>query len=351
MKKGIIILLCVGSLCACCFLACTIRNDSKLKAAQNAEYLALVHGVNHGSGLDWRAAVIQRMLAEANVAADRLKLPIKRPITMSDIQDDYVDSPWSDVIHGTNRFPDTIFGSHIFDSEIPREQRLRALKIGLGGRIDAANYEFGFVQGKLVHIMRMDGPETEYYARRLDELIGKPSLIDTNGAYQLATQWLSAVGVDVAELEKQSGPMIKGGHTVNQLHYLARGATNYVTLPLFYVDFGSQHFPASGNLHAFDESLVSVEVLGTTKELQELIIGKNSINADVPYDHGPVLLITNALELARTPNPSVKQLQNPATAQAYALTPTQVSNYSRNFPSLSAAVTNAPERQAIPPRG
>jgi hypothetical protein len=109
-------------------------------------------------------------------------------------------------------------------------------------------------------------PQVERYAHNLDALIGKPSLIDTNGAYQLATQWLAAVDVDMAAVGKLKW-------TVNQLHYKAKGATNYVTLPLYYVDFGNEHYPASGNLQAFDEPLVSVEVLGTTKELQDLKMG------------------------------------------------------------------------------
>jgi hypothetical protein len=67
----------------------------------------------------------------------------------------------------------------------------------------------------------------------------------------------------------------------------------------------------TGNLHAFDEPLVSVEVLGTTKELQELRINDKVNNTS--FSHRPPLLITNALDLIRTPNPPVKQLQRPAT--------------------------------------
>jgi len=306
----------------CCVLAQTAWADSELTEAQSAERLSLVTNINHGVGLTYRAAVIQRMLAEANWAAARLKLPTKRPIQVTDVQDDYICAPWFSVLHGTNRFPDTIFGSHIFDPDIPREQRVRALKIGLYGRIDTMNFEFGFDQGRLLHVQRLSEPTVEYYARNLDDLIGKTSLIDTNGAYQLATQWLAAVDVDMAALSKLKW-------TVNQLHYLARGATNAVTLPLYYVDFGTKHYPASGNLHAFDEPLVSVKILGTTKELIELHILDNSFCRRSP------LLVTNALDLIRTPNPSVKQLQNPITARAYALTPEQVSNYGASHLQLT----------------
>ena len=303
---------------ACSFVLQKIRADTDLTTAQYAERLAMVTNLNHGStsNLACRTAATEKILQEANYFAERLKLPMRRPILMTDIQDCHITPPWFCVISGTNRFPDTVFGIHIFDPDIPREQRLRALKIGVGGGIVTTNFEFEFTQGQLRYVMRLDGPETEYYARRLDELVGKPSLIDTNGAYQLATQWLAAVDIDVTVLEKSSGPLIKGGHSVNQLRYLPRGATNAVTLPLYYVDFGTQHFPASGNLKAFDEPLVSVEILGTTKELQELRIGANTINGSLPYAHRPLLLLTNALDLVRTPNPPMKQFENPAPSNS-----------------------------------
>jgi hypothetical protein len=275
--------------------------------------VAMITNVNHAS-LTYRAAVIRQMLQEANWAADRLNLPTEHPIQIVNVLDDYTGLPWFSVLRGTNQLPDTPFGVHIFDASIPREERLRALKIGISGRIDTANFEFGFDQGRLRAVTRMDNPETERYSRRLAELVGKPSLIDTNGAYQLATQWLAAIDVDVTVLRKLKW-------TVNQLRYLPRGATNAVNLPLYYIDFGNKHYPAVGNLHAFDEPLISVEILGTTKELQDLEIN------DVSFLRHPLLLVTNTLDLVRTPNPSVKQLQNPITAQAYALTSVQVSNY------------------------
>ena len=281
----------------CCVLAHTVWADSELTGAQNAEMLAMVTNINH-AGLAYRATVIPRMLVEANWAADRLKLPTKYPIQVTDVQDDYICLPWFSVLHGTNRFPDTIFGTHIFDSNIPREARLRALKVGLYGRIGITDFKFGFDQGRLLHVMRLSEPNMEYYANKLDDLIGKPSLINDAQAHELATQWLAAVDVDMTALGKLKW-------TVNQLHYLPRGTTNAVMLPLYYVDFGLKHYhwPPGSSMKDFDEPLVSVEVLGTTKELQELKIN------DPSFSHRPLLLITNVLDLVRTPNPSVKRLQ------------------------------------------
>jgi hypothetical protein len=355
-QGGVLLLFC---LLLVAFYFFFIQRASKpvMPVAQRQEMWAMMKEVGQHASLAYRAAVIKKMLEEANYFAERLKLPTKRPIQITDICSDWDAGAWFSIIHTSypphvgyfNYLPATIFTTNIYNASISRERRLQSLRFGLYGYLDITNFEFGFNEGRLVHIMRLDAPQTEYYARRLNELVGKPSLIDTNGAYQLATQWLAAVDIDVTALEKQSGLLIKGGHSVNQLHYLARGATNYITLPLYYVDFGSQHFPASGNLKAFDEPLVSVEILGTTKELQELTIGANTMGGNIPYDHRPLLLVTNALDLIRTSNPPVKQLQNPAVARAYALTPTQVSNYTKSFQSSSLLHTNIIQTNSLSP--
>jgi hypothetical protein len=267
--------------------------DYELTGSQNAEMLALVTNINHG-GLAFRAVLVTRMLEEANWAADRLKHPTKRPIQALDIQDDYISPPGFSVLHGTNRFPDTVYGNKIFNSDIPREARLRALKVGLSGRIDTANFEFGFGEGRLLHVLRLGAPNEERYANHLDDLVGKPSLINDAQAHELATQWLAAVEVDMTALGKLKW-------TVNQLHYLPNGATNAETLPLYYVDFGNKHYPANGNLKAFDKPLVSVEILGTTKELQEYTIAY-----DPDISRRPLLLVTNVADLARLPHPQLK---------------------------------------------
>jgi hypothetical protein len=285
-------------------IICHAVDNSKPTQAEGDALMAMIHVVNHTT-LPYKMTAMQQMLEEANYFCGQLKLPIKRPIQTMDVQDGFISSPWHSVIHATNYpyFPKTTFGRDIANTNIPIKLRIHALQFAVSGRIDTANFEFGFGEGKLLHIMRLDSPQVEYYARRLDELVGKPSLIDTNGAYQLATQWLAGVDVDMTAMGKLKW-------TVNQLHYRASGATNYVTLPLYYVDFGNKHCKAAGpNLKDFDEPLVSVEVLGTTKELQELMIN------DVSLSRRPLLLITNALDLVRTPNPPMEHLEKPLLIQ------------------------------------
>jgi len=297
-----------------CALAQTASAQWQLTESQKREIAALTNmppqmreqytmiAYLHGGSLAYRGAVIQKMLEEANYFADRLNLPTKRPIQVTDVRYPGVSQPWFDVIRDEHTIPYAIvsdYGTNIFNASIPREARLRALKFGARGTFDAdTNFVFCFSDGKLWEVLRLSEHDIEYYAHDLDKLVGKPSLIDTNGAYQLATQWLAAVDVNMAALEKLKW-------TAHQLHYLARGATNAVALPLYYVDFGSKHFPAAGpNLKDFDEPLVSVEVLGTTKELQDLTMNDTSLS------QRPLMLITNALELIRTPNPPVKRLES-----------------------------------------
>jgi hypothetical protein len=52
---------------------------------------------------------------------------------------------------------------------------------------------------------------------------------------------------------------------------------------------------------------VEMEILGTTKTLQELRIN------DLSFSRRPLLLITNALDLLRASNPSTLQLQHSKT--------------------------------------
>jgi hypothetical protein len=270
-------------------------DSSRPTEAEGDELMAIIKTINHKT-LPYRAAVMQQMLIEVNFLADRLKLQTTKPIQMKDISYSFIFDPGHSIVNETNYpyFPDTVFGrKNICNTNIPREQRIHALKISVNGVLETTNFEFGFIQGRLTHVMRLSEHNVERYANNLDALVGQLSLIDTNGAYQLATQWLAAVDVDMPALNKLKW-------TVNQLHYKTQGATNYVTLPLYYVDFGNKHTPAQNNLPASDEPLISVEILGTTKELQEMRF------QDTSFSRRPQMLITNALELVRTPAQAIK---------------------------------------------
>lgn len=295
----------------CCIVVITLLNCLKifgqqLSEPEKQEMFEMISNVNNFNGqsslnnLQYRSVMIHKMLNEANYFADKLRLPTKRPMVLTDVQFPIILNPWFGIIreplnHGY--WPQNTFSNRIFDASIPRETRLRALEMGIKGTIETSNFFFSFDNGQLWELMRLSEHGVEYYSKSLEKLVGTQSLIDTNGAYQLATQWLAAVDVDMVALNKLKW-------TVNQLHYKALGTTNFVDLPLYYVDFGIEHYSARDNMHAFDEPLISVEILGTTKELQNLEI------KDLSYSRRPLLIITNALDLIRTPNLPMKHFEN-----------------------------------------
>jgi hypothetical protein len=248
----------------------------------------------------WNPAALRQMLAGANWASDRLHLATPHPIRASDIVYKFIGPPGVSLAVNP-------WGDNFDNPDIPRETRLRALRFGASGIIDTTNFHFGFAGGRLFNILRLDAPMTERYSLRLDQLVGKPSLINDAQAHELALKWLTALDVDVTGLK----------WTVNQARYRPRGATNVVLLPIYHVRFGNIHYPRSGNIPASDEPQVHVEILGTTKELQEI-----RIDPHVLYHlyHAPVRFIPNAMALTPT-NPPLKQLAKPPSTQTNSPSP------------------------------
>ena len=122
----------------------------------------------------------------------------------------------------------------------------------------------------------------ERYSLDLDELVGKPSLINEAQAHGLATQWLAAVDVDAAALDKQKW-------VVHQLRYLAHGATNAVTHCRFITWISAQNTTPTGRKTGRDwmSRSLALRFSPLQKELQEMRI------TDLSYSRRPPLLITN----------------------------------------------------------
>jgi hypothetical protein len=266
------------------------RNPCGLTDADGREIMSLIHS-NHlaQTSLAYKSAVAPRMLEEANWLSERLKLPPPHPIQPFDVKRIYVIAPW---YSGLDRaFLNTNIPSPI--------ARVLAAKVAIRGFIETTNFNFGFDWGKLVHVCRMEGGKNYIDDDKLDKWVKMPSLIDESQAYQLATEWLTAIDVDMAALAKLKW-------TVHPLRYLPSGATNPVVMPFYYVDFGSRHLH-SENMDS-DEPLIEIKILGVTKELMELSI------ADETLSHRSQIIITNAMELSRIPDPSPMPLQHlPAT--------------------------------------
>lgn len=255
------------------------RGATEAEIAERNTFIASNH-LGRAS-LAYRSVASQKMLAEANYFSTRLHLPTPHPLRISDV-----------AIHPApplfSRIDNTNFSS--------LADRLRNAKFVVSGNIDTTNFSFYYTEGYLWSLGR--GPDSPW---SYDE--HAPSLIDTNGAYRLATQWLGAVDIDIAALEKKYKPAIE------QEWYLrpgfGTGDTNIILAP---------RNPATGDIDyaSIDETsrifkpiyrvtwggeVAKVRILGTRKELIELHLG------DLSLSRRPQLVITNAIELNNTPDP------------------------------------------------
>ena len=205
--------------------------------------------------LAYKAAALQLMTGEANWACQQLPLPAPQPLTTQAVVRSYVGSP----------------------------------RNGVNGSLETTHFAFTFWQGRLHTVTRTDViPDRETLRQAFDRLAERPSLIDTNGAYQLATQWLAAVGVDV--------PLLNQRCTVSraQRWFFApaapMGAPVAATLgrqsvPLFDVAWEdpNHRLPA--------QKAARVVVLGSSKSLVHLEVG------DFAFSQRPPVVATNVAGL------------------------------------------------------
>jgi hypothetical protein len=217
--------------------------------------------------LAYKMAILQLALPEVNFVSKQLNLPTPHPIQMADMREAMVSPP--------------------------------QMK-NLGVLVETTNFVFNFANGKLHLIVNKEKniESVDLYPKWANT----PSLISSNGAYQLATQWLTAIEVDVGALKRKYGSQLNVEQAFfwNQpgieVHH-PPGDTNKTMLPIFNVTWGDG---------TKTEYPVQIRILGTTKELMGLTLGDPSLS------RRPPLFITNALELNNTPDPVVMHLQHPA---------------------------------------
>lgn len=217
------------------------------------------------NSLAYRSAALGRMVQEASWFGKQLKLSATLPIQADEIDQKYY---------------------------------IRPPRTGFGGVFRTTNYLFRF-SSKLDQIINREKHEERF---DLYPIWAKtPSLIDTNGAYQLATQWLAAVSVDVPALQKK--------HPLSFYQWFVWGPEVYplnnwktnppdsmkVMMPIFDVKWGDKGSPA-----------VKVTVFGPTKEL--IVFEMN----DISFSKRPPIVITNYEELLNIPDPPQKHLIVPS---------------------------------------
>lgn len=258
------------------------------------------------TSLAYKAVVLQLMVAEANFYAERLKLPESRPIQMTHLTGSHIGAPEAGFGLGS-------FQTKNYSYSFPGNGKF--MQLTNDGRI------IHFPEkGKLAYIAKRD-PFKAFGGSLFDQkLINARSLIDTNDAYQMATQWLTAISIDVAALEKKHKPLV-----VQQSFYdppispaqydnIPKDAPRK-TRPVFDVTWGG----------TIDNALVWMQILGPTKELTLLRM------EDTTFSRRPAIVVTNALELNHRPDPQVKKLQTLTNRTAKSI-PTVSSNVLSTVP-------------------
>jgi len=175
--------------------------------------------------------------------------------------------------------------------------------MGIGGMILISNYNFEFDKGYLIGVGKIKWLEKNSPPiTSILELTNEPSLLDTNSAYQLATQWLEKISVNVPKMEQKYPPRVfqVSARQRDSNGNMVPGNSNAAVLPLFLIGWGD---PSAGFLRTNRQSqalplrrpsgmdAVFVEILGTTRELLALHI------RDTDFFMPPPLTLTNAAGL------------------------------------------------------
>jgi hypothetical protein len=203
------------------------------------------------------------MLMEINYCASNLQLPVSVPLREQDIRKSFIPRP-----------------------------RL----MGVGGRFDFDDYSFSFAtrygetETKLryitnlrhpCHSMEGGSPEMNAY---LEGLTHAKSLIDANGAYRMATNWLERMEVDVAKLNAER-PL-----TITQFKWMNRWPT-----PIFEVAWANKGGRLSNGMPDPIPGVI-VMIAGDTGELIHLR------QEDLSFSKRPPALIKDLDKLLAIPD-------------------------------------------------
>lgn len=301
-----------------------IPANYKISEAEREELQIMRINLDHGSGVAWRAAMSHAMLIKANWLANRLNLPISRPIQTSDVRSWDIEPPWDRVLcQYPAWFPDTVFGTNLYNTNFPRLERIFSLKFGVEGVLDTPAFEFSFNYGELAEIRRADTPQDERYVDRpaghINEPEVQPSTNTAEEMYQLATQWLAAVDVNLAMLEKSRLP-----HPVHQGKYQPEGTL--LPQPFYFLEWGTNYYGLYSLYKTWHTNewhpAVTVKI-GPHKELLEMYVGDPAF-----FRNSPMLIPSRTVwRLVHTPDPPLPYLRTPAGMREFIMTPDEVSEY------------------------
>jgi hypothetical protein len=122
-----------------------------------------------------------------------------------------------------------------------------------GGAIDVTNFSFSFGD-RHCFIVKLHSFGGLSAAEQNETLSHAKSLVTTNQSYELATNWLRLLDVDIAKLEAANKPEVR------QRWFWVQGTPlRNVLLPIFYVRWGP-----------WEDATVEVMIDGRTRDLLEL---------------------------------------------------------------------------------
>jgi hypothetical protein len=169
--------------------------------------------------LAYRYVAISVMLARASRWAQALRLPIKLPIMRSDLLGTYVGIPDN---------------------------------LQLGGRLDMGDYSFCFAGNTGPQCVYRLKPFT-YPGAGAKDLMASTTVIRANEAYQLATNWLTAIALDVRELERTNAVEVQ-----QEIDWSGTGRRKGL-LPFFDVRWGPR-----------DHAKVEIRIDGRNRQLRHV---------------------------------------------------------------------------------
>ena len=201
------------------------------------------------------------MLLEVNHCASRLHLPVALPLKEEEVK---------------------VFVFH------PRA-------IGFAGRLDTTNFSFSFAKsGRLRFITRLENGYQALSTTKLQgdlktseflpQLTAVRSVINTNEAHRLATNWLASIEVDVERLERIHAPEAKQWLLLDRM-----------PLPIFTVDWG-KFSGLGGPAYRISGPAIRVMIAGDTKDLLYLRQEEDS------YSKRPAALIKDMDKLLAIPD-------------------------------------------------
>jgi len=200
------------------------------------------------------------MLGEADQLAYELKLPVPHPIEERYVLNAFVGPP----------------------------------QYGVGGSIQTTNVAFTFSEGRLHTITRIDLYPPLNMSKRTVEILPPASALTAETAYEIATQCLWAISLDVNALERQYRP------TISQQLYTARPSGSSAAGAGGLVPAGREPNQKTvvtfeiagynGRLKELERPPVAVRLLGNTKELMDLQL------ADRAHLRRSVVEVTNAVD-------------------------------------------------------